>query len=306
MEWELALNVRETLTDIVEISKVAAEGGIRRLWIIDFPATRLAPIVASAVAENTEDCRIGIGLISPLLHRPSQIVRFLDTLAVSYGDRFDLLVGPGDREMLRKVGVDTGDTSTIVERVSKFTQQIRQGIEKIGHCVRIWIGAQGPKMIRSSASADGVLLNYSDPDMVKWAIDEIGNVRSGFQIGVFPPSHIVEEKQCDDIRYQISAAVVALGLTRSVAERFGLAEVLRVARKVVRNSGRVNSETIRVLGNDVIQRFGLCGTAENLCDYTKRVADLGVDVIAFGPPMGTTLKQVQALVNALRECVMVP
>ena len=89
MKWGIALNVRDTISKTVDKAVIVDKGGLDQIWVTDFPALRYAPAVAAAVAERTSECRIGVGLISPLLYSSSHIVQFMTTLIKSHGERFD-------------------------------------------------------------------------------------------------------------------------------------------------------------------------------------------------------------------------
>ena len=195
----------------------------------DFPATRLSPVLASVVAKNTKNSRIGIGLLSPLIYSPSHIIQMMTTLIETYGERFDLLLGPGDRIKLGEIGVSYGDITTLVTRMNDSVTMIRRGLSEYEEC-KVFVGAQGSKMIELSTCSDGVLLNYSDSEMIQWAISHLKDKPTGFTIGIFPPSLIGSSKPCDEhIGIKTSAAVVALGLSPSLMRRFGLIEDLQPA-----------------------------------------------------------------------------
>ncbi|MBE0525391.1 MAG: LLM class flavin-dependent oxidoreductase, partial [Candidatus Thorarchaeota archaeon] len=167
MEWGIAINLREPTSEIVEKAKVADQGGIDTIWVTDFPATRLSPVLASIIAQNTKNCRIGVGLLSPLIYKPSHILQMMTTLIEMYGERFDLLLGPGDRAKLRDIGVEYGEISTLVERLCDSVTIIREGLEEY-NATQVFLGAQGQKMIKASTCSNGVLLNFSDSEMIQW------------------------------------------------------------------------------------------------------------------------------------------
>ena len=160
MRWGVALNVREKLSETVRKAEVADKGGIDQIWITDFPAIRYAPAVAAAIAETTKSCRIGVGLVSPLLYSSTQIVQFMSTLVDSYGERFDLLVGPGDKHALANIGV-SHSAKLMVDKTVRALDEIKQGLSEAEHSCAVLLGAQGPAMIKASLKADGVVLNFS-------------------------------------------------------------------------------------------------------------------------------------------------
>ncbi len=299
MHWGLAVNVYDTVQRIVEKCVIADQGGIDWLWVTDFPAVRHAPSLAAVVAENVEKSRIGVGLVSPLLYGPEQIVQFMSTLIDNYGERFDLLIGPGDRTQLSRIGVRYGNMSTLVTRLVSDVTKIRDELDERGYdSVRVWLGAQGPKMIASSINADGVLLNYTDPEMLRWALTVLGDIPKDFQVGAFPPSFITENPDCSkETGLRKSAATVALGLGRSVALEFGLMDTLSAAKSSLRQKQSRDQDVIDAIDEATLKRFALCTTPEGACDYVRTLERMGLDMVTFGPPQGTSRKLVKNLVK---------
>lgn len=297
MEWGIALNLREPVQETIEKAILVDKGGLDIVWITDYPATRLSPILASAIAQETEHCRIGIGLLSPLIFSPHEIVQYLSTLINLYGNRFDLLIGPGDKIRLKEIGINYGEISTIVQRIIESVVLIREGLSSHKDC-RIFIGAQGENMIRESVTAHGVLLNYSDPDMIEWASSLLRQKPKGFKIGIFPPSLIGSSKSCREyMGIKSSAAVVALGLNTSIMNRFALKEKLLPVRREMKKQGMTH-EVVEMIDFETLSRFCLCGDDEHIFNRLKAYEKIGVEHIVFGPPQGANLMDVQQLIDA--------
>jgi hypothetical protein len=223
----------------------------------------------------------------------------MSTLIDNYGERFDLLIGPGDRIQLSRIGVEYGNMSTLVTRLVSDVTKIRDELDERGYnSVRIWLGAQGPKMIAASINADGVLLNYTDPEMLKWALKVLGDIPKEFQVGAFPPAFIAENPDCDkEYGLRKSAATVALGLGRSVALEFELMDTLSAARISLRRKQGIDQDVIDAIDRATLKRFALCTTPEGACDYVKTLDGIGLNMVTFGPPQGTSRKLVKNLVK---------
>ena len=299
MRWGVALNVRDVMSETLRKSEIADKGGLDQVWVTDFPALKYAPVVAAAIAERTKSCRIGVGLVSPLLYSSTHIVQFMSTLVDTYGTRFDLLLGPGDKLALDSIGLSYSSKS-MVDKTAHALDEIKQGLTEAGHGCSVLLGAQGPSMIKTSLKADGVLLNYSDLEMAEWALDQIKNeVPSGFQLGLFPPTYVGD---CQDIianqSISYSAAMVAIGLSRVVSDSFGLLDRIQTARLLMKEHGQINMEVVNSLGREVLQRFVFCGTSEQLSSYMKALEKMGFASIVFGPPQGIRKKGVEILVKA--------
>jgi len=299
MRWGVALNVREDMSETLRKSEIADRGGLDQAWVTDFPALKYAPVVAAAIAERTKSCRIGIGLVSPLLYAATHIVQFMSTLVDSYGKRFDLLLGPGDKHALDSIGVSYS-SKMMVDKTTHALDEIKQGLAEAGHSCSVLLGAQGPLMIKASLKADGVLLNYSDLELAEWALNQIKNeVPAGFQLGLFPPTYI---GNCQDIvanrSIAYSSAMVAIGLSRVVSSSFGLLDRIQAARVLMKEHGQINMEVVNSLGREVLQKFAFCGTSEQHEKYMRTLEKMGIASIVFGPPQGIRKQGVEILVKA--------
>jgi len=299
MKWGVALNVRETLSETLRKAEVADKGGIDQVWITDFPALRHAPAVAAAVAERTESCRIGVGMMSPLLYSSTHIVQLMSTLIEHYGNRFDILLGPGDRYALARIGVPYS-AKLAVEKTVDALREIKLGLSEAGHRSSVLLGAQGPVMINASLEADGVLLNYSDIEMIEWALDLVkSKIPDDFQLGVFPPTYVGE---CQDIvsnvAISISAAMVAVGLNKGVSEYFGIRDEIEAARLQLKKQGQLNMEIAKLLGNKILERFAFCGSEDQLIEYLSQIETRGFSFAVFGPPQGIRKNGVEILATA--------
>jgi alkanesulfonate monooxygenase SsuD/methylene tetrahydromethanopterin reductase-like flavin-dependent oxidoreductase (luciferase family) len=303
MKWGVAINVKEKLSETIRKAEVADKGEIDQVWITDFPALRYAPAVAAAVAEKTEACRIGVGLMSPLLYSSTHVIQLMSTLIDHYGSRFDVLLGPGDRRVLASVGVSHSAKGAAQKTVTVL-EEIKHGLSESEYDCSVLLGAQGPVMIKASLKADGVLLNYSDIEMLEWALELVkGRAPDNFQLGVFSPTYVGD---CQDIMnntgISLSAAMVAVGLNKKVSELFGLHNKIEAARNRLKIKGQLDIEIARFLGSDILEKFAFCGTEEQLINYLNQLEGIGISSVVFGPPQGIRKKGVDILVNT-RSCV---
>ncbi len=302
MEWGIAINLREPVSEIVEKAMVADTGGLDSVWITDYPATKLSPVLASVVAQKTVKCRIGVGLLSPLIYPPTQIVRFMSGLIRAHGDRFDLLLGPGDKTRLANIGVQYGKRATLVKKMAESLVTVREGLADFNEC-RVFFGAQGVKMIEISRASDGVFLNYSDPEMIREAMTALGRIPAGFKIGVFPPTLVGDSVSCNErLGIRGSAAVVALGLSPAMMKRFKIYEALLPALSLFRERGKVDESVIQLLDQSIIDRFCVCENLEGVCNRVLQFEKLGVTMIVFGPPQGSNHEGVNQLIQAKNIC----
>jgi hypothetical protein len=191
----------------------------------------------------------------------------------------------------------------ILSKTKKSLHDIKSGLGDAGLNCNVFLGAQGPKMIEASLDADGVLLNYTDLEMAKWAKHKMEERKTAdFKLGLFPPAFIGScESIKDNFAIAHSAAMVAIGLGKSVAERFGLSSSLKEARKQFKKSRRIDRDVVASLDDDVLKRFAFCGSTEQLGRYVKSLEGVGYTNVVFGPPIGLSRKGVENLVNARKS-----
>ncbi|MHA1480850.1 MAG: LLM class flavin-dependent oxidoreductase [Candidatus Thorarchaeota archaeon] len=298
MRWGLGVNVMQTVTETIQTCIIAEKGGIDQLWIIDFPSPYHAFGLASNIAMETKT-RIGIGLVSPLLYRPTQIAQAIETLVEHFGNRFELLVGVGDRQQLGNIGVEYGDIGTLVSRVLNSIHEIKSVLgEKSIECP-ILLGAQGPKMIKASTETDGVLLNFTDPLMIEWALQILSERSKDFKVGVFPPTSVsTDSATSPSIEFKFSAAVVALGINQTIRKKFGFEPSLSELKAITRKKGKLTMNIVDKIEDKTLGRFGLHATPEGITDYVQKLETIGVDHIVFGPPLNQMRVGLTALLKA--------
>ncbi|MHA1881482.1 MAG: LLM class flavin-dependent oxidoreductase [Candidatus Thorarchaeota archaeon] len=297
MQWGLGVNVMQSVDETIKTSIIADKGGIDKLWVIDFPSQRHAFAVSARIANETK-ARIGIGLISPLLYRPNQIVQAIETLVKNFGERFELLIGVGDRQQLGKIGVEYGKVGTLVSRVVDSVREINAHLSEKGIICPIWLGAQGPKMIKASLETDGILLNYTEPSMIKWALQILGKRPKDFGIGVFPPVSIVNNSRIGPSNdFKFAAAIVALGISPTISKQFNLDSIISSPKLSVKRKGKLTQSIVDSLDDSLLSRFGFHGTSECVYEYIQGLTTIGVDNIVFGPPLNRMLEGIKSLLK---------
>jgi alkanesulfonate monooxygenase SsuD/methylene tetrahydromethanopterin reductase-like flavin-dependent oxidoreductase (luciferase family) len=238
--------------------------------------------------------------MSILLHNPSQVASSLTALSDAYGNRFDLCIGMGDRRQLGHVGINVEKTNTFPAKVLQAKRKIASHLHDAGVKAMIWLGAQGPRTLAIARSFDGVLLNYSRPEMISWAIKQMGVRRKcGLKIGTYSPSYVHQRLQPRLIRrVKVSSAIVAVGATSQVLKEFGLYEKLRKARKMAVASPTIE-DILADVPDEVVKNFSITMKATNLPAYLVELRRLGVNHIVFAYPQNYSIETVMELGKAL-------
>ena len=301
VKFGLSLNVNDPVLDSLSKSVEAERLGLDHIWVSDLASQRYAPVVASAVASTTSKIRIGLGLMSPFLHTAQQIASSLTTLIESYGGRFDLCIGPGDRDELRRAGVDLDAHKGIPQYLLKARREISEILKDRDIECKIWLGAQGPELLKIASSFDGVLLNYASPVMIEWALKVIGEgpAERPNSIGISAASYIYDKFKPEIHRIlRFASATVALGASSYVLRKFSLAEALEPALQQLQ-ARPLDSSILKLVPSDIIERFCILKSQSELPKYIDELKRLGVQQIVFSYPQGYSTQTIKELAAGL-------
>ncbi len=300
MKYGLGVNVNETTTEVVKKSIQAEQLGLDYVWVSDIPPQRYPFTVASAVASGTRKLRIGVGLLSCFLYTPKQIADGFVTLVEAYGNRFELLLGPGDKEQLQRVGVQLLYSKGIDKYILNSRMKIEKLLQKSKIHGKIWLGAQGPKILGIAHSFDGVFLNYASLELVKWATS-LAQTRhkKEFQIGVYAPSYVyssLNEKVKRFLRY--ASAVVAMGSPDFALKTLGIKEKIAGWKRKLESNDNM-AFIFDDISPEIVEAFSIHKSVEELKSYVTKMSDLGVKHMVFSYPQGSSRKTIEDLAQAL-------
>jgi hypothetical protein len=302
MKFGLGVNVNETASEVVMKCGEAERLGLDSVWVSDVSVQLYAPAVAAAVAENTRKIRIGLGLISAYLHTPRHIAQSLVTLIEMYGERFELCIGPGDRDLLRRVGISLTRPEGVQRYFKDAKHQIQTMLKKEGFSCKLWLGAQGPKMLETAAYFDGVWLNYAHPNEVKWAIETVSAQRkSDMHFGIYVPSYVYRDFDPQVSKLlDISNAVVALGASDAVLQRLNLYELIKEGKHRLKEGATVKS-VLQYVPSKATDLFSISKRSDKLKGYLAELSNIGVQHVVFSYPQGYSLKTITDLAIALKR-----
>ncbi|MHA2423228.1 MAG: LLM class flavin-dependent oxidoreductase [Candidatus Thorarchaeota archaeon] len=299
MKWGISVNVHEKFQQTIEIASQSDATGIDYIWVVDFPVPRFAPTMAVKIASMTTTSRIGIGLLPAFVYDPEYIIRFVETLVNEFGNRFDILIGPGDKEALRAIGKRDWVPSRVVDQTISSAVQIKNSLEEMDINCPVWLAAQGPRMIAESKKVDGVLLNLTDFHMAKWATSIIGKHDRSFRLGLFSPTMITQSStDSPPNEFLYSAAIVALGASRSLLQQFDIEGEICSARQAYSESNGLSPIVLERIGENILRRWGFFLTPEDLILSIRALAKIDVDTVVFGPPISHSVSSFKLLLKA--------
>jgi len=301
VKFGLSLNANDSVPTTLIKSREAERLGLDCVWLPDLPSQRYAPVVSAAVASVTHKIQIGLGLMSPFLHTPPQIASCLTTLIESYGARFDLCIGPGDRDELHRAGVDLKSISGIPQHLINSKTEISKRLSSRGLDCRIWLGAQGSRLLEISPFFDGLLLNYASPEMIEWALKTIqAHGKMPDRVGVFAPSYVHMSPEPEILRMlEFASAIVLLGASKAVLKQFSLLESVEDARRELQ-SKQLESSILKMLPPDLAKKFSIFKRRDELPDYLDQLQRLGVEHVVFSYPQGYSIETMKELAEGLK------
>lgn len=300
MKWGLAVGVRQNLDEVLRVSEIAYHGGIDQIWVVDFPASQLASVAVTMLAKYVP-MRLGIGLLSPLLYSPQQMIRMIQSIRDNYDIETDIMVGSGDPLWLSRVGLEYSSGLVAVRAVRDEVIEIMELLKKNELASQLLLAAQGPKMISIAQLGDGVLLNYSDPTMIQWAVKQMETMPEGYVKGVFPPTALADKTYRLPEYAKNAAAIVALGTSSKVLKRFGLLAELSGPKNDLNEKGELTAEIVNSIPEEILSRFILHCTPDDLNEYVSSLVSMGIDLIVFGPPLSSLEQGVEMLVSAKQK-----
>ncbi len=289
--------------------------GYDSIWITDHFNNRNVYVSLAVIANYTEKIRLGPGVTNPYLIHPVMTAQSVASLNEIASGRVICGIGAGDRTTLDMVGTEMkAPLRTVRESVEIIRRQIaREKGEyngkmfrtsagarfnfKVNDAIPIYIGAQGPKMLRLAGEiGDGTLINASHPDDIERAVKQIrrGAERGGrsfeeLDIAAYTSFSVASsEKSARKPVVPVVAYIVA-GSPPTVLERHDIPqEKADGIRKDLadRNWG----EAFGAVDEDMIDAFAICGTPEQCIEKIEGLFKTGITHFVTGSPLGPNVR----------------
>ncbi len=238
------------------------------------------------IAENTKKAKISTGIISPFVNRCFQIKQAFRTLLEFYGNRFSVALAMGDRYGLKHLGIEA---KHVINKITSCVHEIRS--YKNTKEIEIFIGASSPKMIKvSSKVADGVLLNYSNPDHIKWAMRFLDSSR--VKVGCYAPALILPNENKKMLKSLIfAAAVIIKGANARFLDEFKLSKLADEVRNDISKAFKYS--------DILLENFTMGRSLDEILDKIREYKKIGLDLCVFASPIYYNPKGMKELADAL-------
>jgi 5,10-methylenetetrahydromethanopterin reductase len=280
MDYGVNFNGDQPYVNIKKGAGMAEGGGFNCIWVGENPEFMHPFPVIAAVAEATSNITVGSGIISPFLNKCAHIVTGFKVLREAYGDRFVIGIAPGDKPSLKQVGVEF--------KGSRITECL-QSLKSLGF--RVFIGASEPKLL-GNALCDGVLLNYVNPEYVKWALRFL---EKPLYAATYSPSLLLPDEDNREV-LRIAAATVATGSNPAFQREFGLESKIGKLRDILH---RKEYGELQKHDSFLLEGFTLSGSLTEITDRIDELGKLGIKQVVFGSPMSNNLKNIGKLASII-------
>ncbi|RQH01227.1 5,10-methylenetetrahydromethanopterin reductase [Natrarchaeobius oligotrophus] len=327
--WGIELTPEHPPERIAELAALAEDDGFDVAFASSHYFNRDPFVTLAAMADATSEIRLGPGVVNPYETHPVKLAAQTATIDEVSGGRAVFGVGAGDRSALSNLGVDRDRPLRRVLETFDVARDLWAG-ETVTHegtftardaslnlepaDVPVYVGAQGPHMLRMSAKhADGTLINASHPRDLEWAADRIAEGleerpderddqrsadRTGEQNGVpresafealaFASVSVAGEEDAAREAARPPVAFIAASAAEPVLERHGIDREAAGEVSDALERGELG-EAFDLVTPAMIDAFCIAGTTDTVADRFESALE-HVDGIVVGSPLGPDLE----------------
>jgi probable F420-dependent oxidoreductase len=301
MYFGITLKPDMSVERIIALTRQAESAGFDYGWIFDSHVLWLEPYpLLTLMASNTKRMRLGTCVTNPAVRDLTVTSSLFATLNLISGGRMQLGIGRGDssRRVLGKKPV----TSDRLEESVQLFRKLTAG-EKIDYEGRpaqltwatgsppVWIAGYGPKVLQMAGRlADGVILQFADPDLIAWCLgfirqgaDAAGRDAGAIEVMSAAPVWVSKDLKTARDRVRWFPALVSNHVVDLVS-RYKPEELPPALTSYIRHRDKydylhhceVDSDNANFVSDEVTDRFCLVGPAEAHIEKLQKLAKAGV------------------------------
>lgn len=293
----------------------AEKRGFEYIWVTDHYNNRNVYVTLTTIALHTSRIKLGIGVTNPYLVNPVVTAQAAASISEIAPDRVILGIGPGDKTTLASLGVDMVlPVAAVKECVLIARSLFEKGkVEfegkvfkvpsaafyfKVKGRIPIFIGAQGPQMLRIAAKyGDGVLINASHPKDIKEAMKHVkkgvkaaGKSMEDIEIVAYTSLSIDENLEKALKAASRVVAFIVAGSPDFILERHGIdVDEAKEIKKALADARW--KDAFSMVNQKMIDAFSITGTPEMCIKKIEELAKIGVTQIVAGSPIGPNVRK---------------
>ncbi|MGH9862818.1 MAG: TIGR03842 family LLM class F420-dependent oxidoreductase [Candidatus Acidiferrales bacterium] len=301
MQFGITLKPDLSVDRLVSLTRQAEAAGFEYGWMFDSHVLWKEPYpLLTLMVANTKRMHFGTCVTNPVVRDVTVTASLYATLNLISGGRMELGIGRGDSSR-RVLGKKPTTLENLAETVRLF-RELTSGREVVydgkpirlswaADAPRVWIAGYGPKALQLAGRlADGVILQFADPDLVAWCV---GFVHEGAEKAGRDPRKIeimaaAPVWMADDLAYArqqvrwfpalVSNHVMDL-ISRYKPEELPEALTAYVRARAgydYQHHCEVGSDNAAFVSDEVVDRFCVVGPAEAHRQRLARLAEVGV------------------------------
>jgi len=294
--------------------------GYDHVWITDHFNNRNVYVTLTLIANYTERIKLGPGVTNPYLVHPVMTAQAVASLNEIAPGRVVCGIGAGDKTTLEMVGLEMKTplraVREAVEIIRRMVAREKGGYEgrvfrtrggarfnfKVPQPIPIYIGAQGPKMLRLAGSlGDGVLINASHPkdfeaakENIDTGLSKAGKSRDAFDTVAYAAMSVDKDRDKARNAARIVVAFIVAGSPEVIFERHGISmDDVKKDREALHNAFAKGDwgGVAKAVTDEMIDRFSISGNPEEVIERIKELSKTGVTQVVAGSPIGPDKKK---------------
>ncbi len=302
----------------VKLAQQAEAAGFQYVWTFDSHVLWQECYTRMALwAWNTKKVHIGTLVTNPIVRDITVTASGFATLQKISNGRMDLGIGRGDssRRVLGKKPTTNDNLMTFVEEFRALTSA--QPVEYDGHLIQltwadagvppVWIAGYGPKVLTAAGKyADGIILQFADPHLVKWCTDfvkqgaqQAGRDPRDIKVMAAAPVWISDDLEVAREHVRWFPALVSNHVV-DLLKRYPKDELPQELWTYVQDRkgydylhhAQVGSDNAQFVSNEIVDRYCIVGNVKEQIRRLEELQSLGVDQFNIYLMVGDEEKQV--------------
>lgn len=311
---------------VTRLAQRAETAGFDTIFASNHYNNRDPFLTLTSMASSTTTVNLGPGVVNPYETHPVRLASQMATLEEISDGRGVFGIGAGDASTLSNLGVERESPLRRVLETFKVAQRLWAG-DTVDHdgtfqatdaelnyavgSVPVYVGAQGPHMLRMSAKhADGVLVNAAHPRDLAWSADRIDeglnerpDERGVLDVAAYASISVADDAEAARDAARPPVAFIAGSAAPPVLDRHGLDG--ERAATIGDAIGRGDFENaFEAVTPAMIDAFTIAGTPDTVADRIKRASEY-VDSFVVASPLGPDLERaIELAADALERAGM--